>query len=104
MSSMKWDATAQRWAGKTREARIVVTRATYERHEQQYFQRQGVTRKTYFEIMRVAYAEWKRQRALREAFAREVNYWLDCQDEGIECYSLSESQIAWEDYHNERAK
>ncbi|MGB8346345.1 MAG: hypothetical protein WCD86_15785 [Ktedonobacteraceae bacterium] len=59
MPSMKWDATAQRWAGKAKEERIVVTQATYERHERQYFQSQGVARKTYYEIMLAAYAEWK---------------------------------------------
>jgi hypothetical protein len=99
MPSMKWDAAARRWVGKTKEERIVVTQATYERHEQQYFQSRGVTRKTYYEIMLAAYAEWDRQRAIREAFAREVDCWLTCQDEGIERYPLSDLQDAWEDYH-----
>jgi hypothetical protein len=104
MPSMKWDATAQRWVSKTKDERIVVTQATYEQHEAHYFQSRGVTRKTYYEIMQAAYAEWDRQHSMREAFAREVDYWLSCQDEGIERYPLSEPQIAWEDYRNGRAK
>lgn len=91
---LRWNATSHAWVAKTDELTIIVSEETYERHLKAYLASQGIERKTWAEIMRPAEEAWKLQCELVDDFHANLDYWLNCGDQGVWIYQCQETDKA----------
>ena len=89
-SILRWSASNDGWIAKTEEVTIFVSEQTYEQHLKKFLAEQGIERKTWSQIMRVAEDEWQRQCAVVDRFQKNLNYWLKSNDRGVWVYQHNE--------------
>ena len=80
---LQWSATGHGWFVSTDEVSIFVPEHVYEKRLIAYLKSQGIERKSYYELMRILEAEWKRQCDVERTFQENLEHWMDSKEPGV---------------------
>ena len=80
---LHWSATGHGWFTSTDEPFIFVPEHVYEKRLLAYFKSQGIERKSYYELMRILEAAWKRQCDVERTFQENLEQWIDSKEPGV---------------------
>ncbi len=83
---LRWNATCHAWIAKTDETTIVISEKTYEEHLKTYLASRNIELKTWTQIMQPAETAWQQQCKAVQDFQSNLNYWLTCDDPGVQIH------------------
>jgi len=80
---LQWSATGHGWFVSTDEVSIFVPEHVYEKRLMAYFKSQDIERKSYYQLMRILEAAWKRQCDVERAFQANLEQWFTATECGV---------------------